>query len=155
MTKTACGQKLPVEHPLNHNTTKKHKKVLTMLLCLPRPYAATAFIPATTKSTPTKLAGNLTYIPIDISIEAICGILDIFYKKGLSLHNSKYIDNDSSLPAGASHALEARMVMAQHCSKMWDGMPDIQIVSWLGEYLNRRDKTMIIKIQQAAMFAQS
>jgi hypothetical protein len=53
-----------------------------MLPCLPGPYAAAAYIAATTRSTPTKLSGNLTHIPIEISIAAICVILVIFNERG-------------------------------------------------------------------------
>jgi hypothetical protein len=76
-----------------------------MLSCLPRPHAAAAYIPATAKSTPTKLVGNLTHTPINIPIKAICMILDIFHEIGVFFHNSEYIDDESSSPAGASHAL--------------------------------------------------
>jgi hypothetical protein len=48
------------------------------------PNAAIAYIAATTRSTPTKLASNLTHIPINIPIEAICTILVILIKKVIS-----------------------------------------------------------------------
>ncbi len=105
-----------------------------MLPCLPRPHTAADYIPATARNVPTKFGGgDLTHIPIDIPIKAICVILDIFHEIGVFLHNSKYIDDESSSPTGASHALEANMAMAQHRLGMKDGTPDTQIVSWLGE----------------------
>jgi hypothetical protein len=39
-------------------------------------------IASTTSSTPTKLADNLTHIPIDIPIAAICAIVVIFNERG-------------------------------------------------------------------------
>jgi hypothetical protein len=81
--KTARWKKLLVELPPNHNTQqKKTKKGLTMLLCLPGPYAAAAYIFATTTSTSTKLAGSLTNIPINLPTAAICMILIIFNERG-------------------------------------------------------------------------
>ncbi len=53
-----------------------------MLPCLPGPYAATAYILATTRIMPTKLVGNLTHIPINIPIAVICMILVILNERG-------------------------------------------------------------------------
>jgi hypothetical protein len=70
VAKTACGQKLLVElHPNQHTTLKNN--MLTVLPCLPGLYAAAAYIASTTMSTPTKLAGDFTHIPINIPIVAI------------------------------------------------------------------------------------
>jgi hypothetical protein len=160
MAKTACRQKQLTELPPNHNTSKKMKKVLIMLPCLARPHAAAACIAATARSTPTKLVGNLTHIPIDIPIEAICEIFNIFQEIGAFLHNSEYIDDESSSPTGASHALEASMAMAL----VWECGMACQIfklfLGWEKQiqklpYLNRRNRTMTMKLQQSAMFAQS
>jgi hypothetical protein len=74
---TTCGVPSKPQH-----TTKKKKKALTMLPCFPGPFAAAAYIAATTRSMPTKLEGNLTHIPINIPIAAIGRILVIFNKRG-------------------------------------------------------------------------
>jgi hypothetical protein len=61
-----------------HTTIKERKKALTVLPCLSRPYPPAASFSSTMRTSPTKLAGDLTHIPINTPIEAICEIWFVF-----------------------------------------------------------------------------
>ncbi len=61
-----------------HTTMKERKKALAMLPCLIGPYAPAAYFLSTMRTSPTKLVGNLTHIPINTLIDTICEILIIF-----------------------------------------------------------------------------
>jgi hypothetical protein len=74
LAKTAHGA--PSEP--QHTTIKERKKALTMLPCLSGPFAPTASFSSTMRTSPTKLAGNLTHTPINTPIEAICEIRIFF-----------------------------------------------------------------------------
>jgi hypothetical protein len=51
---------------------------MTMLPCLPGPYAPAASFSSTMRTSPTKLVGDLAHIPINTPIKAICEIWFIF-----------------------------------------------------------------------------
>jgi hypothetical protein len=75
-------------------------------------YAPYVSITVTTRSTPTKLVDNLTHIPINISIAAICAILGFFNEKGDFYAIAKFVDDDESSPAKTS--LEGRLLHSIH-----------------------------------------